>query len=38
MVSVIEPAQKMDAIAEKKVSGIKSHLYLLRITKLTFDL
>jgi hypothetical protein len=37
MVSVIEPAQKMDAVAEKnKVSGIEFHL--LKIVKLTFDL
>lgn len=38
MVSVIEPAQKMDAVAkkEKNVSVIEFHL--LRIAKLTFDL
>jgi hypothetical protein len=36
MISVIEPAQKMDAVAEKAVSGIKPRY--LRIVNLTFDL
>ena len=35
MVSVIEPTQKMDAVAEKK--GIRNQIS-LRIAKLTFDL